>query len=151
MAGENLNVYVGNLAADPELRFTPSGVAVANLTVCVVERILDRQSGEWKDGDKLFLRGAVWRQMAENAAESLTKGMRVWVQGKLRQRSYEKDGDTRYTTELDILDIGPSLKFATATVNKATRSQGNAGATVDDPWGSAPVAAGVGVASEPPF
>lgn len=118
---------VGNLTADPELRFTPSGAAVANFTVAATPRTFDRQTGEWKDGEPLFLRCNVWRQPAENVAESLTRGMRVVVQGRLRQRSFEtKDGDKRTTIELEVDEVGPSLRYATARVNKVGRSSDNA-------------------------
>lgn len=167
MAGETTITVVGNLTADPELRFTPSGAAVANFTVAATPRTFDRQSGEWKDGEALFMRCNIWRQAAENVAESLTRGMRVVVQGRLRQRSYEtKEGEKRTVVELEVDEIGPSLRYATAKVNKAARSGGGAGggggfgggggggsAPVDDPWGSAPAASGGGggFADEPPF
>lgn len=144
MAGETILTVVGNLVADPELRFTPSGAAVANLTVASTPRTFDKQSGEWKDGEALFLRGNVWRQAAENVAESLTRGARVIVQGRLKQRSFEtRDGEKRTVVELDIDEIGPSLKHATAKVNKVSRSSDTGGtqaAPADDPWGSAPAA-----------
>jgi single-strand DNA-binding protein len=125
MAGETTITVVGNLTADPELRFTPSGAPVANFTVASTPRTLDRASGEWKDGDALFLNCAVWRQPAENVAESLTKGMRVIVQGRLRQRSYEtREGEKRTVIELDVDEIGPALKYATA---KVTRNAGGSG------------------------
>ena len=125
MAGETIITVVGNLTADPELRFTPSGAAVANFTVASTPRMLDRQSNEWKDGDALFLSCAVWRQAAENVAESLTKGMRVIVQGRLRQRSYEtREGEKRTVFECEVEEIGPALKYATA---KVTRSSGGSG------------------------
>ncbi|WP_194921798.1 single-stranded DNA-binding protein, partial [Catenulispora rubra] len=122
MAGETVITVVGNLTDDPELRFTPSGAAVANFTVASTPRTLDRQTNEWKDGDALFLRCSIWRQAAENVAESLTRGMRVIVSGRLRQRSYEtKEGEKRTVVELDVEEIGPSLKYATAKVTKANR------------------------------
>ncbi|HEY3339973.1 MAG TPA: single-stranded DNA-binding protein [Propionicimonas sp.] len=125
MAGETIITVVGNLTADPELRFTPSGAPVANFTVASTPRMFDRQSNEWKDGDALFLSCAVWRQAAENVAESLTKGMRVIVQGRLRQRSYEtREGEKRTVVELEVEEIGPALKYATA---KVTRSSGGSG------------------------
>jgi single-strand DNA-binding protein len=125
MAGETVITVVGNLTDDPELRFTPSGAAVANFTVASTSRTLDRQTNEWKDGDALFMRCSVWRQAAENVAESLTRGMRVIVSGRLRQRSYEtKEGEKRTVVELDVEEIGPSLKYATAKVTKAQRSGG---------------------------
>ncbi|GAA2798945.1 single-stranded DNA-binding protein [Saccharopolyspora taberi] len=150
MAGETEITVVGNLTADPELRFTPSGAAVANLTVANNPRYFDRQTGEWKDGDALFLRCNIWRQMAENVAETLTRGMRVIVQGRLRQRSFEtKEGDKRTVMELEVDAIGPDLRYATATVNKATRSQG--AAADNGPWESAPAGAGAGTGERPPF
>ena len=125
MAGETVITIIGNLTADPELRFTPNGAAVANFTVASTPRTFDRQSNEWKDGETLFLRCSIWREAAENVAESLTKGMRVIAQGALKQRSYEKDGQTRTVYEMDVQEIGPSLKYATA---KVTRSQRGGGA-----------------------
>ena len=128
MAGETVITVVGNLTDDPELRFTPSGAAVANFTVASTPRTLDRQTNEWKDGDALFLRCSIWRQAAENVAESLTRGMRVIVSGRLRQRSYEtKEGEKRTVVELDVEEIGPSLKYATAKVTKANRPGGQGG------------------------
>jgi len=128
MAGETVITVVGNLTNDPELRFTPSGAAVAGFTVASTPRTLDRESGQWKDGDPLFLRCSVWRQYAENVAESLTKGMQVIVQGRLRQRSYEtREGEKRTVVELDVDEIGPCLKFATAKVSKASRGSGGGG------------------------
>lgn len=136
MSGETVITIIGNLTADPELRFTEAGTAVANFSVASTPRTFDRQSGEWQDGDALFLRCTVWRQAAENAAESLNRGMHVVIQGRLRQRSYEtKDGDKRTVVELDVDEIGPSLKYATAKVTKATKK-----ATTDDGW-TAPQAA----------
>jgi single-strand DNA-binding protein len=126
MAGETIITVVGNLTADPELRFTPSGAPVANFTVASTPRTFDRTSNEWKDGDALFLNCAVWRQAAENVAESLTKGMRVIVQGRLRQRSYEtREGEKRTVVELEVDEIGPALKYASA---KVTRNAGGSGA-----------------------
>jgi len=128
MAGETVITVVGNLTDDPELRFTPSGAAVANFTVASTPRTLDRQTNEWKDGDALFLRCSIWRQAAENVAESLTRGMRVIVSGRLRQRSYEtKEGEKRTVVELDVEEIGPSLKYATAKVTKTSRGGGQGG------------------------
>jgi single-strand DNA-binding protein len=125
MAGETIITVVGNLTADPELRFTPSGAPVANFTVASTPRTFDKQTNEWKDGDALFLNCAVWRQAAENVAESLTKGMRVIVQGRLRQRSYEtREGEKRTVFECEVEEIGPALKYATA---KVTRSSGGSG------------------------
>ncbi|MGE3286458.1 MAG: single-stranded DNA-binding protein [Pseudonocardia sp.] len=171
MAGETVITVVGNLTADPELRFTPSGAAVANFTVASTPRTFDRQSGEWRDGDALFLRCNVWRQAAENVAESLTRGMRVMVSGRLRQRSFEtREGEKRTVVELEVDEVGPSLRYATAKVNKVSRGSGSGGygssgggggggggqggAPVEDPWGSAPPAGGSGgypVDDEPPF
>jgi single-strand DNA-binding protein len=158
MAGETIIDIMGNLTADPELRFTPSGAAVANLTVASTPRTLDWQTGEWKDGEALFLRCNVWRQMAENVAESLTRGARVWVKGRLKQRTFEtKEGEKRTVVELDVDEIGPSLRYATAKVNKVSRSGGSgdgsaASNTGGDPWGSAPSAgSGGGIPDEPPF
>src|SRR3984957_20376810 len=128
MAGETVITVVGNLTADPELRFTPSGAAVASFTVASTPRTLDRTTNEWKDGDALFLSCSIWRQAAENVAESLTKGMRVVVQGRLRQRSYEtREGEKRTVVELEVEEVGPSLKYATAKVTKAARSGGGGG------------------------
>jgi single-strand DNA-binding protein len=128
MAGETVITVVGNLTNDPELRFTPSGAAVAGFTVASTPRTLDRESGQWKDGDPLFLRCSVWRQYAENVAESLSKGMQVIVQGRLKQRSYEtKEGEKRTVVELDVDEIGPCLKFATAKITKASRGSGGGG------------------------
>jgi len=129
MAGEVIITVVGNIVAEPELRFTPSGAAVANFTIASTPRTLDRQTNEWKDGEPLFLRCSLWRQAGENAAESLTRGMRVIATGALKQRSYEKDGQKRTVVELDVEEIGPSLKYATAKVTKANRTskQGNGG------------------------
>ena len=125
MAGETVITLVGNLTADPELRFTPSGAPVANFTVASTPRTFDRQSGEWKDGDAMFLSCAVWRQAAENVAESLQKGMRVIVQGRLKSRSYEtREGERRTVFEVDVDEIGPALKYATA---KVTRTSGGGG------------------------
>jgi single-strand DNA-binding protein len=119
MAGETVITVVGNLTDDPELRFTPSGAAVANFTIASTPRTFDRQTNEWKDGDALFLRASIWRQAAENVAESLTRGMRVVAQGRLRQRSYEtQQGEKRTVVELEVDEIGPSLRYATATVTK---------------------------------
>ncbi|MGY0492939.1 single-stranded DNA-binding protein [Streptomyces sp. WG-D5] len=119
MAGETVITVVGNLTDDPELRFTPSGAAVANFTIASTPRTFDRQTNEWKDGDALFLRASIWRQAAENVAESLTRGMRVVAQGRLRQRSYEtQQGEKRTVVELEVDEIGPSLRYATAKVTK---------------------------------
>jgi len=130
MAGETTITVIGNLTNDPELRFTPSGSAVANFTIASAPRTFDRNSNEWKDGETLFLRAAVWKEAAENVAESLTKGMRVIVQGRLKSRSYEtKEGEKRTVIELEVDEIGPSLKYANAKVNRTQRSSsgGNSG------------------------
>ncbi|MEI2715082.1 MAG: single-stranded DNA-binding protein [Nocardioides sp.] len=125
MAGETVITVVGNLVDDPELRFTPSGSAVANFRIASTPRTFDRQTNEWKDGDALFLSCSVWRQAAENAAETLTKGMRVIVQGRLKQRSYEtREGEKRTVIELEVDEVGPSLRYASA---KVTRSSGGGG------------------------
>jgi single-strand DNA-binding protein len=147
MAGETQITVVGNLTADPELRFTQSGAAVASFTVASTPRTFDRQSGEWKDGEALFMRCNVWRQVAENVAESLTRGARVVVSGRLRQRSFEtKEGEKRTVVELEVDEIGPSLRYATAKVQKVERSSGGTSSSspADDPWGSAPPAGRVG-------
>ena len=123
MAGETVITVIGNLTNDPELRFTPNGAAVASFTVASTPRTFDRQSNEWKDGDTLFLRCTVWRQAAENVAESLHKGTRVIVQGRLKQRSFEtREGEKRTVVELEADEVGASLRSATAKVNKANRS-----------------------------
>ncbi|PRZ41512.1 single-strand DNA-binding protein [Antricoccus suffuscus] len=159
MAGETIITVVGNLTADPELRFTPSGAAVANFTVASTPRMFDKNANEWKDGEALFMRCSIWRQAAENVAESLQKGARVVVTGRLKQRSYEtKEGEKRTVVELDAEEIGPSLKYATAKVTRASRgssgfggnSGGGGGGQSEDPWGSAPSAGG-GFSDEPPF
>src|SRR5512144_2286858 len=139
MAGETLITIVGNITNDPELRFTPSGAAVANFTVASTPRTFDRQSNEWKDGEALFLNCSVWRQAAENAAESLQRGMRVIVSGRLKARSYEtREGEKRTVFEIDVDEVGPSLKYATAKVTKTTRQGGGQGGGGfgggDDPW-----------------
>jgi single-strand DNA-binding protein len=127
MAGETTITVVGNLTNDPELRFTPSGSAVANFTIASTPKTFDRNSNEWKDGETLFLRAAAWKEAAENVAESLTKGMRVIVSGRLKSRSYEtKEGEKRTVMELEVDEIGPSLRFANAKVNRTQRS-GNSG------------------------
>jgi len=128
MAGETTITVIGNLTNDPELRFTPSGSAVANFTIASTPRTFDRQSNEWKDGETLFLRASVWREAAENVAESLTKGMRVIVSGRLKSRSYEtKEGEKRTVIELEVDEIGPSLRYANAKVNRTQRSGGGGG------------------------
>ena len=125
MAGETLITVVGNAVADPELRFTPNGAAVASFTVASTPRMFDRQANQWVDGEALFLRCSVWKEAAENVAESLTKGMRVIVQGRLKARSYDdKDGNRRTSWELDVDEVGPALRFATAKVTRAQRNGG---------------------------
>ena len=125
MAGETQITLVGNLTADPELRFTPSGAAVANFTVASTPRTFDRQSNEWKDGDTMFLNCSIWRQAAENVAETLSKGMRVIVQGRLRSRSYDdREGNRRTVFEVDVDEVGPSLRYATAKVNRTSSGSG---------------------------
>ena len=149
--GDVTVTVVGNLTNDPELRFTPSGAAVASFTVASSTRVLDKQTNEWKDGDTLFMRCSVWRQYAENVAESLQRGMRVIATGRLKQRSYEtKEGEKRTVVEMEVDDIGPALRFATAKVAKVSRSGGGFGggdggfsgggasAPADDPWASQP-------------
>ncbi|MCU1668496.1 MAG: single-strand binding protein [Blastococcus sp.] len=166
MAGETVITVIGNLTSDPELRFTPSGAAVANFTIASTPRTLDRQSQEWKDGEALFLRCSCWRQVAEHVAESLTRGSRVMAQGCLKQRSFEtKEGDKRTAIEMEVDEIGPSLRYATAKVARTARSDGGPGGGSGgeigagdggtgagrggshDPWG-APVG---GSTEEPPF
>jgi single-strand DNA-binding protein len=141
MAGDTTITLIGNLVDDPELRFTPSGAAVANFRVASTPRFFDRQANEWKDGDSLFLSCSVWRQAAENVAESLHRGTRVIVQGRLKQRSYEtREGEKRTVFEIDVEDVGPSLRSASAKVTKASRSGagGGGGSTGGgaDPWAS---------------
>ena len=128
MAGETVITVVGNLVDDPELRFTPSGAAVANFRIASTPRNFNRQTNEWEDGEALFLSCSIWRQAAENVAESLTKGMRVVVQGRLKSRSYEtREGEKRTVMELDVEEVGPSLKYATAKVTRTTRQGGGGG------------------------
>ncbi|GGD11714.1 single-stranded DNA-binding protein [Nocardioides daphniae] len=161
MAGETVITVVGNLVDDPELRFTPSGAPVANFRIASTPRTFDRQTNEWKDGDALFLSCSIWRQAAENVAESLQKGMRVVVQGRLKQRQYEtREGEKRTVVELEVEEIGPSLKYATAKVTRASGGGGGGfggggggnrggfgggqqggggfggGQQADDPWGA---------------
>ncbi|MFF1608004.1 single-stranded DNA-binding protein [Amycolatopsis sp. NPDC058278] len=144
MAGETTVTVVGNLTSDPELRFTPAGSAVANFTVASTPRVFDRESGAWRDGDALFLRCSLWREHAENVAESLVRGTRVVVHGRLRQRSYDtKEGEKRTVVELEVEEIGPSLRYATAKVTKVSRATGGEGSSA---WAPEPV----GVA-KPPF
>lgn len=146
MAGETVITVVGNLTADPELRYTQNGLPVANFTIASTPRTFDRQANEWKDGEALFLRASVWREFAEHVAGSLTKGMRVIAQGRLRQRSYQdREGNNRTAIELEVDEIGPSLRYATAQVTRAQTSQQGqaapAGSSVaDEPW-STPSAA----------
>ncbi len=138
MAGETVITVVGNLTSDPELRYTQNGLAVANFTIASTPRNFDRASNEWKDGEALFLRASVWREFAEHVASSLTKGSRVIVTGRLRQRSYEtKEGEKRTTIELEVDEIGPSLRYATASISRAA-SSGRGGSGSDEPWGAAP-------------
>ncbi len=162
-AGDTNITMIGNLVNDPELRFTPSGAAVAKFTVASTPRYLDKATNEWKDGDSLFLQCQIWRQAAENVAESLTRGMRVIVSGRLKQRSYEtKEGEKRTVFEVEVDEVGPSLRNATAKVTKTTRQGGNAGGftanaaaeTSDDPWSASPVGGGwatTGSDDQPPF
>lgn len=177
MAGETTITVIGNLTGDPELRFTPSGAAVANFTVASTPRTFDRQSNEWKDGDTLFLRCSIWREAAESVAESLTKGTRVIVQGRLVQRSYEtREGEKRTVYELQVDEVGPSLRYATAKVTRTQRSGGggfsggggggnfgggggggfsgggsSGGGQTDDPWATPAGGSGGGYSDEPPF
>ena len=165
-AGDTVITIVGNLVDDPELRFTPSGAAVAKFRVASTPRYLDKQTNEWKDGESLFLSCNVWRQAAENVAETLQRGMRVIVQGRLKQRSYEtKEGEKRTVYEIEVDEVGPSLRNATAKVAKTQRGGGaggfGGGTTDNDPWASAtpaPAAGGggggwntPGTSDEPPF
>jgi single-strand DNA-binding protein len=158
-AGDVTVTVVGNLTNDPELRFTPSGAAVASFTVASSPRVLDKATNEWKDGDPLYMRCSVWRQYAENVAETLTKGTRVIVTGRLKQRSYEtREGEKRTVVEMDVEDVGPALRYATAKVNRVARGEGGGGYggpsssggsdSSDDPWASAPSG---GSFDEPPF
>ncbi|GAA4243950.1 single-stranded DNA-binding protein [Dactylosporangium darangshiense] len=158
-AGDTTITVIGNLTDDPELRFTPSGQAVAKFRVASTPRFMDRQTNEWKDGEPLFLACTVWRQAAENVAESLTRGARVIVSGRLKQRTYEtREGEKRTVIELEVDEIGPSLRYATAKVQKMSRSSGGGGGFGsgggngggggggggfnDDPWASATPAGG---------
>jgi single-strand DNA-binding protein len=128
MANDTIISVVGNLTADPELRFTQSGIAVASFTIASTPRTFDRQSNEWKDGEALFLRCSIWRDAAENVAESLEKGSRVLAQGRLKQRSFtDREGNNRTSIELDVDEIGPSLRYATAKANKVQRGGGGGG------------------------
>jgi single-strand DNA-binding protein len=177
MAGDTTITIVGNLTNDPELRFTPSGAAVASFTVASTPRSFDRQANEWKDGETLFMRCSIWRQAAENVAESLQRGMRVVVTGRLKSRTFDtREGEKRTVIEMEAEEIGPSLKYATAKVNRTTRSgggdgfgsgggsggsggscgaSGSGGSTGDDPWATGSTG-GWGSSSststdEPPF
>lgn len=161
-AGDTQITLVGNLVDDPELRFTPSGQAVAKFRVASTPRYRDNQTGEWKDGESLFLTCNAWRQGGENVAESLRRGMRVIVQGRLRQRSYEtREGEKRTVYEVEADDVGPSLRNATAKVSKTTRSGGSGGGfntagseAADDPWAagsSGGFGGGESLSDEPPF
>lgn len=166
-AGDTTITMVGNLVNDPELRFTPSGAAVAKFTIASTPRYLDKNTNEWKDGDSLFLACNIWRQAAENVAESLTRGMRVIVTGRLKQRSFEtKEGEKRTVYEVEVDEVGPSLRNATAKVTKITRAAGASGgsgsfstpitetASAEDPWSAAPVGGGwssAGSDDQPPF
>ena len=163
MAGETTITIVGNLTDDPTLRFTPSGAAVANFTVASTPRTFDRQTNEWKDGDPLFMRCSVWRDAAENVAESLHRGTRVIVTGRLKPRSYDtKEGEKRTVLELDVDEVGPSLRYSIAKVTKAERNgsggggfggqQQGGGQRAADPWATgAPAAPQGGSYDEPPF
>jgi single-strand DNA-binding protein len=143
MAGETVITVVGNLTDDPELRFTPSGAAVANFRVASTPRTFNRQTNAWEDGDPLFLSCSVWRQAAENVAESLQRGARVVVTGRLKQRSYEtREGEKRTVFELDVDEIGPSLRYATAKVTKTQRSGGGFGGGAPATGGGAPATGG---------
>jgi single-strand DNA-binding protein len=164
-AGDTNITLIGNLVDDPELRFTPSGAAVAKFRIASTPRFLDKTTNEWKDGESLFLSCNVWRQAAENAAESLTRGMRVIVSGRLKQRSYEtKEGEKRTVFEVEVDEVGPSLRSATAKVVKAQRGGGGGGSygggssagsgsapANDDPWSTPAPAASGGLSDEPPF
>jgi single-strand DNA-binding protein len=171
MAGDTQITIAGNLVDDPQLRYTPTGQAVANFRVASTPRFRDNATGEWKDGDSLFLSCNVWRQAAENVAESLQRGMRVIVQGRLRQRSYEtKEGEKRTVYEIEVDEVGPSLRNASAKVTKSSRSTGGGGGfgggqsgggggqsgyggggrQADDPWAS-DAGGGDGFTDEPPF
>lgn len=157
MAGDTVITVIGNLTADPELRYTQGGHAVANFTVASTPWTFNRESGEYKDGEALFLRCNIWRQAAENLAESLTRGARVIVSGKLKQRSFEtREGEKRNVVELEVNEIGPSLRYATAKVTRLARGNSNSGGNgsngsgfSDDPWASAPPAGSGGFSDEP--
>lgn len=174
MAGDTLITLCGNLVDDPELRFTPSGAAVAKFRIASTPRSFDRQTNEWKDGESLFLTCNVWRQPAENCAETLQRGMRVIVQGRLQQRTYDtKEGEKRTVYEVEVDEVGPSLRNATAKVTKVQRQQGQGGGQQqqsggwnqgqqrpaqqqnqqqqNNGWGSAPAQQNSGFSDEPPF
>ncbi len=176
MAGETVITVIGNLTGDPELRFTPSGAAVANFTIASTPRTFDRQSNEWKDGETLFMRCSIWREAAEQVAESLTKGTRVIATGRLVQRSYDtREGEKRTVVELQVDEVGPSLRYATAKVTRTQRSGGGGGfggggggnyggggggnygggqsssSGGDDPWATPSGGGGGGYSDEPPF
>jgi single-strand DNA-binding protein len=147
MAGETVITVVGNLTADPELRYTQNGLAVANFTIASTPRNFDRASNEFKDGETLFLRASVWREFAEQVAGSLTKGSRVIATGRLKQRSYEtKEGEKRTSIELEVDEVGPSLRYATAQVTRTSRdgSGSNRGQSADEPWAASAPAASSG-------
>ena len=164
-AGDTPITVVGNLVADPELRFTPAGQPVATFRIASTPRVMDRQTNEWRDGDSLFLTCNVWRQAAENVAESLQRGMRVVVMGRLHQRSYEtREGEKRTVFEIEVDEVGPSLRNASAKVTRSNRSGGGqgggggysgqtssgGGSRNEDPWASSDSGAG-GYSDEPPF
>lgn len=158
MSGETIITVVGNLTADPEVRFTQGGAALCGFTVASTPRKFNKASGEWEDGDALFLRCTAWRQMAENVGESLSRGTRVIVQGRLTQRSYDtKEGEKRTVMEVQVDEVGPALRYVTAKVNRAGREGGQQqyqpATEADDPWGSAPAPArqSGGFAEEPPY
>ena len=170
MAGDTVITVIGNLTGDPELRFTPSGAAVASFTIASTPQAFDRQSNEWKDGETLFLRCSLWRDAAENITESLTKGTRVIAQGRLVQRSYQtREGENRTVVELQVDEIGPSLRYATAKVTRSQRSGGGGfgggggggnqgggfsqqgGGQDADPWATNPSSGGGASYDEPPF
>jgi single-strand DNA-binding protein len=158
-AGDIVVTVVGNLTNDPELRFTPSGAAVASFTIASNSRYLDKTTNEWKDADPVYMRCSVWRQYAENVAETLSKGMRVIATGRLKQRSYEtREGEKRTVVEMEVDDVGPALRTATAKVNKVQRAGGGFGdsssassssSQSDDPWASG--SSGSAAVDEPPF
>jgi len=151
-AGDTTLTITGNLAADPELRFTDSGIGVAAFTVAASRRVYDQASGQWKDGDTLFLRCSAWRNLAEHAAETLEKGMRVIVTGRLKQRSYETaEGDKRTVYEIDVEDLGPSLKWATAKMAKTSRDKVPHPADEADRWETQPADAARWGGDQPPF